>query len=177
MRHRVDLVWTDVSEEQIGSIFSVENPRARKQREQVAASSSIEDFSTLKMEVIRSSETSVHTRSTRRHIPEDGILQHIGYLRFELLTAVFMKSFIIWDIMPWSQLEADRRFGDICFYLHGRIRSQEGNQHEWGSNHSRRILWLLPARDYRHRSQRYNSDIYFSNVMRIFLSTSTYYSR
>jgi hypothetical protein len=29
----------------------------------------------LKMEAIRSSETSVHTRSTRRHIPEDGILQ------------------------------------------------------------------------------------------------------
>jgi hypothetical protein len=27
----------------------------------------------LKMEAIRSSETSVHTRSTRRHIPEDGI--------------------------------------------------------------------------------------------------------
>jgi hypothetical protein len=32
------------------------------------------DFSTLKMEAIRSSETSVHTRSTRIHIPEDGIL-------------------------------------------------------------------------------------------------------
>jgi hypothetical protein len=38
------------------------------------ASSSLADFSTLKMEAIRSSETSVHTRSTRRHIPEDGIL-------------------------------------------------------------------------------------------------------
>jgi hypothetical protein len=34
------------------------------------------DFSTLKMEAIRSSETSVHTRSTRRHIPEDGILHN-----------------------------------------------------------------------------------------------------
>jgi hypothetical protein len=31
-------------------------------------------FSTLKVEAIRSSETSVHTRCTRRHIPEDGIL-------------------------------------------------------------------------------------------------------
>jgi hypothetical protein len=46
-------------------------------------------FSTLKMEAIRSSETSVHTRSTRRHIPEDGILlridlfpkQHSGFGR------------------------------------------------------------------------------------------------
>jgi hypothetical protein len=32
------------------------------------------DFSTLNMEAIHSSETSGHTRSTRRHIPEDGIL-------------------------------------------------------------------------------------------------------
>jgi hypothetical protein len=31
-------------------------------------------FFYLKMEVTRSSETSVHTRSTRRHVPEDGIL-------------------------------------------------------------------------------------------------------
>jgi hypothetical protein len=32
------------------------------------------DFSTLKMEAIRSSETSVDARSTQRHIPEDDIL-------------------------------------------------------------------------------------------------------
>jgi hypothetical protein len=38
------------------------------------AGSSHADFSTLKMEAIRSSEMSVYTRSTRRHIPEDGIL-------------------------------------------------------------------------------------------------------
>jgi hypothetical protein len=36
--------------------------------------SSLADFYTLKMEAIRSSEMSVHTRSTWRHIPEDGIL-------------------------------------------------------------------------------------------------------
>jgi hypothetical protein len=35
---------------------------------------SFADFSTLKIEAIYSSETSVHTRSTQRHIPEDGIL-------------------------------------------------------------------------------------------------------
>jgi hypothetical protein len=32
------------------------------------------DFLTLKIEAIRSSETSVHTKSKRRHIPDDGIL-------------------------------------------------------------------------------------------------------
>jgi hypothetical protein len=31
-------------------------------------------YSTMQMEAIRTSETSVHTRSTQRHIPEDGIL-------------------------------------------------------------------------------------------------------
>jgi hypothetical protein len=35
---------------------------------------SLADFSILKMEALRSSETSIHTRSTRRHIPENGIL-------------------------------------------------------------------------------------------------------
>jgi hypothetical protein len=37
MWHRVVLVWTDISEERIASIFRVENPQARKLREQVAA--------------------------------------------------------------------------------------------------------------------------------------------
>jgi hypothetical protein len=32
------------------------------------------DFYNLKMEAIRSSETSIHTRSTRRHIPEDSTM-------------------------------------------------------------------------------------------------------
>jgi hypothetical protein len=41
------------------------------------AGSSLADFSTLKMEAIRSSEMSVQsTTSTRRHTPEDGILQN-----------------------------------------------------------------------------------------------------
>jgi hypothetical protein len=44
--------------------------------------SSFADFSSLKMEAIRSSETSVHTRSTWRHNPEDGILQHNIFFKF-----------------------------------------------------------------------------------------------
>jgi hypothetical protein len=61
----VHLVWTDVSEERIASELSLQ-PLAH-------AGSSLADFSPLKMEVIRPSDTSVHTRSTQRHIPEDGI--------------------------------------------------------------------------------------------------------
>jgi hypothetical protein len=38
------------------------------------AGSSLVDFSSLKMKAKHSFETSVHTRSTRRHIPEDVIL-------------------------------------------------------------------------------------------------------
>jgi hypothetical protein len=39
MWRRVDLVLTGVSEERIASIFRVENPRTRNQREQMAADS------------------------------------------------------------------------------------------------------------------------------------------
>jgi hypothetical protein len=39
------------------------------------AGSSIADFSALKMEAIRSSEKSVHTRSTRSNFPEEDSLQ------------------------------------------------------------------------------------------------------
>jgi hypothetical protein len=38
------------------------------------AGSLLADFYTLKMEAVSSSETSVYTSSTWRHIPEDGIL-------------------------------------------------------------------------------------------------------
>jgi hypothetical protein len=41
---------------------------------------SLADFSTIKMDAIRSSETSVHTRSTRRYNPEHGII--VVYLLF-----------------------------------------------------------------------------------------------
>jgi hypothetical protein len=91
MWRRTDLVWTDVSDERIASIFGVEKSaseeptwagdcrlshqsktpsyiRTGREAEWLA------DFSTMKMDAMRSSEMSVHTRSTRRHIPEDGIL-------------------------------------------------------------------------------------------------------
>jgi hypothetical protein len=96
----VVLVWTDVSEERIASIFRVEKSasegpawscgcRLSQQSKTPSymrtgspcslqspahAGSSLANFSTLNMEAIRSSETSVHTRSTQHHIPEEGIL-------------------------------------------------------------------------------------------------------
>jgi hypothetical protein len=60
------------------------------------AGSSLADFSTLNMEVIRSSETSVHIRSTRRHTPEDDIHQH----RYSLWLSnpnVQKKSYSSWS--------------------------------------------------------------------------------
>jgi hypothetical protein len=60
----------DVLKERITSIFRVEKSAS----EEPGARFLARGFSTLKMEAIRSSETSVHTRSSWRHIPEDGIL-------------------------------------------------------------------------------------------------------
>jgi hypothetical protein len=65
------------------------------------ACSSLADFSTLKMEMIRPSEMSVHTRSTRRHIPEDGILHSHrrenlkSYITFKFMNVMFLFSFSV----------------------------------------------------------------------------------
>jgi hypothetical protein len=50
------------------------------------AGSSLADFSTLKIGAIHFSETSVHTRTTRRHSPENGVLQNIPSLERDLTT-------------------------------------------------------------------------------------------
>jgi hypothetical protein len=57
-------MWTDVSEERIVSIFKVENQPSMKE-------DGLGRFSTLKM-AICSPETSVHIRTIRRYIAEDG---------------------------------------------------------------------------------------------------------
>jgi hypothetical protein len=53
------------------------------------AGSPLADFSILKMEAIRSSETSVDGRSTQCHIPEDDILHLCSYLNVKLLRSNF----------------------------------------------------------------------------------------
>jgi hypothetical protein len=56
----------------IWSVYSSDYEECRLQPPAHAASS-LADFSTLKMEAINPSETSVRIRSTRRHNGEDGI--------------------------------------------------------------------------------------------------------
>jgi hypothetical protein len=54
----------------------------------------------------------------------------IALVRFEVLTAVAMKSSIFWDISLCSPLNVNRRFGGTCrFHL-------QGNQHKAGSKQS-----------------------------------------
>jgi hypothetical protein len=71
-------------------------PIASSMRPPAHAGSSLEDFSTLNMEAIRSSETSVHTRSTRRHIPEDGILP--GHRRENLKS--YKSNICLFSFLP-----------------------------------------------------------------------------
>jgi hypothetical protein len=65
------------------------------------AGSSLTEFSTLKMEAIRSSETSVHTRSTRRHNPEDGILHNIHSL--QIIIRVMKPSRVRREGQQWAR--------------------------------------------------------------------------
>jgi hypothetical protein len=108
MLRRVDIVLTDVSEERTASIFRVEEKRIKSASEKPAragaslwtparAGSSLVDFlfsSTLKMEAISSSETSVNTLYTRHNIPEDCFLHSQSREN--------LNSYI--DINIWEQL-------------------------------------------------------------------------
>jgi hypothetical protein len=66
----VALVRTDVSKEHISSIFGVKILRELE----ITLAVTINIIFTLKMEATHSFETSVLTRATRCHTPEDGIL-------------------------------------------------------------------------------------------------------
>jgi hypothetical protein len=53
---------------------SDKNRRARNNISKLKTEARCEEIVTLTMEAIRPSDTSVLTRATRRHVPEDGIL-------------------------------------------------------------------------------------------------------
>jgi hypothetical protein len=72
------------------------------------AGSSLADFYALNMEAIRSSETAVHTRSTRRHVPEYGIFH--SHRRENL------KSYVVF------------RYGEAT---HRHIRQSAANCSRW----------------------------------------------
>jgi hypothetical protein len=77
------------------------------------AGSSLEDFSTLKMETMHYSKTSIHTISTQRHIQEDGILHSH---RCENL-----KSYTAWNCLQsgwlWCRRRGSRQANITCTCL------------------------------------------------------------
>jgi hypothetical protein len=84
--------------------------------------SSLADFSTLKMEAIRSSETSVHTRSTRRHISQKTAFffqAFVGYdsrVRYTNFTAQKKKHILGLSVMASCSLAG------VCQLLTGSYR-------------------------------------------------------
>jgi hypothetical protein len=67
-------------------------------------------FSTLKMEVIRFSETSVHIWTTRRHIPEDCNIQHKNRWVLRPLVAWLEHTLI-----NHGKITEDMAWGNVCF--------------------------------------------------------------
>jgi hypothetical protein len=79
MWRRVGLDKNNVSEEHVASVFRVERIRELDRVLAIWSANAVPSsgiFSTLKMEETRSFETSLLTRSTGHHIPEDGILHN-----------------------------------------------------------------------------------------------------
>jgi hypothetical protein len=103
---RVAFVRTDVSEERTASIIRVERIRGIRTTLAVTSNtanvvpSSLILFNPM-MEAIRSSETSVLTRPTRRHIPEDDILH--SHRRENL--KFYLSSHFTYITKWWSQQE------------------------------------------------------------------------
>jgi hypothetical protein len=81
------------------------------------AGSSLADFSTLKMEAIRSSETSVHTRSIRRHIPEDGILH--SHRRENLKSYKLLTSLMV--VLPYNSTNCGPGSSLISIYINKNV--------------------------------------------------------
>jgi hypothetical protein len=65
----------------------------------------------------------------------------ISLVGFKVLTAVVMKSSVLWDIKLCSPLKVYQRFKGTCHLsLQGRRISQARNQHEAGSKQGEALL-------------------------------------
>jgi hypothetical protein len=94
--------------ERFGGTYHLHLQGRKIHKQGTSMSRCLADFSILKMEAIRSSKTSVHTRSIRRHIQEDGIrYNNILYLFPEIILFCctqkghkiqsFLKNFQLFD--------------------------------------------------------------------------------
>jgi hypothetical protein len=93
-------------------------------------------FSTLKMEAKCSSETSVHTRSTRRHIPEDSIL-----LKSILINTLFSRRIYTSSSMCICCWVYKGHHTDFMSSGHSEIAIT--HKQTWQRSHSAAVLsWL-----------------------------------
>jgi hypothetical protein len=116
---RVALVITDVSEERSASIIRVTRtgelgathgstfPRSMLRLLVPVNLFLARRFITLMMGAIRSSETSVLTRATRRNIPEDGFLQYPIYIPLLPMRATCPLNFILLQLLVLIILEEE----------------------------------------------------------------------
>jgi hypothetical protein len=66
-----------------------------------------------------------------------GSFQRLRDVGFETLTVVVMKSFVFWDIMPYSPLKIKRSFGETCLiHLQNRRICQLRNHGKTDCKHS-----------------------------------------
>jgi hypothetical protein len=58
----------------------------------------------------------------RRTISKTILLKNASHARFRAVTAMTMKSYIFWDVMPYSLVEVYQSFGETyCFHLQVRL--------------------------------------------------------
>jgi hypothetical protein len=79
------------------------------------AGSPIADFSTLKMEAIRSSETSGDTRSTQRHIPEDDILHSHRCESLKSYKIIFALHFLVCTCLYHISRKSAEQFWSVMW--------------------------------------------------------------